>query len=104
LLRDAGCKALSRVFDDFRAAVCAQRPLGIRPPKNIDSSRAVRRFMPGGLLAELVGIGLSAHVAERPGSEIDLSIRSAPHPESGGAGRVSISSYESILKIDGRPN
>ena len=50
-----GCSALSRDFVGFRPAVCAQSPRGIRPPRNIDSIRAVRRFMPGGLLAELAG-------------------------------------------------
>src|ERR1017187_6809101 len=51
---DTGAKALSRVLEDFRPALCARRVWGTRPP-SIESISAVRRFMPGGLLAGLAG-------------------------------------------------
>src|SRR5271155_5358874 len=53
----AGSRAFSpRELEARRLRVCwAQRLRGTRPPRNIDSIRAVRRFMPGGLLAELAG-------------------------------------------------
>src|SRR5262245_8564517 len=35
---------------------CARRREGTRPPRNSDDSSAVRRFMPGGLLAGLAGV------------------------------------------------
>ena len=46
------------MLDGLRASTavcCAQQTLREETSHNIDSIRAVRRFMPGGLLAELAG-------------------------------------------------